>query len=419
MKTQTLQYYMHDGPSAFRFELAGELNNEGARELDDAWRTASAVIGDRALVVDMTFLTSVERDGRLLLNRWHAAGAHLVARTKTSRDLAEAIVGGPLAEVVADGNIRQERTWLPFHASFGAPKLGLVFLLAAVVFPVEVHAAHLKAETVAAWDDYIQSVNSSLLDRVRPGGSFLWTYENPDRVANVHGGEIVVAPAPGPVPRRVPGGLIHHWVAAAFLPSAKLNDVLEVTMDYDRYQEFYRPSVVASKTLARNDADDYFSMRLMNKAFFLKTTLDADYRTANVRLDDRHFYSVSRTTRVQEIEDDNQPGEHRFAEGEGHGYIWKLFSIVRLEERGDGVYVEVEAIALSREVPAAMHFVVDPIVRRVSRNSLITSIQQTEEAVLWNSMANVKPASSTATAGHSSRTSAATQQKPSAFVEIH
>ena len=42
MKSQTLQYYMHDGPSAFRFELAGSLDNEGARELEQAWRTAEA-----------------------------------------------------------------------------------------------------------------------------------------------------------------------------------------------------------------------------------------------------------------------------------------------------------------------------------------------------------------------------------------
>jgi len=410
MKSQTLQYYMHDGPSAFRFELAGDLNSQGARELEQAWRTASAVIGDRALVIDMTFVTSAEKDGRSLLARWHAEGAHLIARTKASRELAEAIIGEPLSPI--DSDRRAERTWLPFHASFGALKLGVMLLLAALLFPVEVHAAHLKAETVAAWDDYVQSVSSSLQDRVRPGGSFLWTYENPSRFANVHNGEIVVSPAPGPAPLRVPGGLIHHWIAAAYFPNAKITDILQVTKDYDRYQEFYRPSVVASKTVAREDAGDYFSMRLMNKAFFLKTTLDADYRATNVHLDDRRFYSVSRTTRVQEIEDCNQPGEYRFPEGEGSGYIWKLFSIVRLEERGDGVYVEMEAVALSREVPAAMRFVVDPIVRRVSRNSMLTSLRQTEQAV------RMKHASSPAGAENISSTSAALKHKTAAFTGV-
>src|SRR5882672_9300662 len=104
MKSQTLQYYMHDGPSAFRFELAGDLDNPGAHELYQAWRTASSVIGDRALIVDMTFVTGAEEDGRSLLAGWHAEGAQLIARSKVSRELAEAIIGEPLPDYASTGN---------------------------------------------------------------------------------------------------------------------------------------------------------------------------------------------------------------------------------------------------------------------------------------------------------------------------
>src|ERR1700675_2265985 len=128
MKSQTLQYYMHDGPSAFRFELAGDLNNEAARDLDQAWRTASSVVGDRALVVDMTFVTGAEKDGRSLLARWYAEGAQLIARSKVSRALAEAIVGEPLPESASTAIASPGRTWLPVHISFGAPKLKLTLL---------------------------------------------------------------------------------------------------------------------------------------------------------------------------------------------------------------------------------------------------------------------------------------------------
>ena len=41
----------------------------------------------------------------------------------------------------------------------------------------------------------------------------------------------------------------------------------------------------------------------MNKAFSLKTALDADYQATDVRLDNRRFYSFSKTTCVQEIEE--------------------------------------------------------------------------------------------------------------------
>jgi len=419
MKSQTLQYYMHDGPSAFRFELAGDLNNEAARDLDQAWRTASSMVGDRALVVDMTFVTGAEKDGRSLLARWYAEGAQLIARSKVSRALAEAIVGKPLPESASTGVAGTGRTWLPFHISFGAPKLKLTLVAAALLLPLHAHAANLKAETVAAWDDYVQSVSVTLQNRVRPGGSFLWTYEEPERIAKVRRGEIVVAPAPGPSPRKVRGGLIHHWIGVAFLPNVKLDDVLEVTEDYDRYQEFYRPSVIASKTLAREDSNDYVSMQLMNKAFFLKTMLDADYQSTNVRLDERRFYSVSRSTRVQEIQDYGRPSQHRMPEGQGGGYIWKLFSIGRLYQRDGGVYIELEAIALSRDIPAALRFVVDPIVRSVSRNALLTSLTQTEEAACGKSADIPKSASIPASAEHLREVPASLSNRSSAFTRVH
>jgi len=421
MKSQTLQYYMHDGPSAFRFELAGYLNNEAARDLDQAWRTASSMIGDRALVVDMTFVTGTGREGRSLLAGWHAEGAQLIANSKVSRALAEAIVGARLPEFAPASSAGTLRTWLPFRTSFRAPKLKLTLtlLVAAMLLPVHAHAANLKTETIAAWDEYVQSVSVSVQDRVRPGGSFLWTDEESERIAKVQRGEIIVIPARGPSPRKVSGGLIHHWIAAAFLPNVKLDDMLEVTEDYDRYQEFYRPSVIASKTIAREDSNDYFSMQLMNKAFFLKTMLDADYQSTNVRLDERRFYSVSKSTRIQEIQDYGRPSQHRMPEGQGGGYIWKVFSVGRLAQRDGGVYIEIEAVALSREIPAALRFIVDPIVRSVSRSALLTSLTQTEDAVCSKSADVARSAGIPASAEHLGDVPASLSNASHAFTRVH
>ena len=259
--------------------------------------------------------------------------------------------------------------------------LSFPLLVCALMFPVNVQGATLKPETIAAWGDYVQAANAAHQNRILPGGSFLWTLDDADRAAKVRAGEIVVAPASDKIPRKVSGGLIHHWIGAMFVPHVTLDQILAVARDYDRYKDFYRPSVVESKAVAIDGSNDRFSMALMNKAFFLKTALDADYQAENVRFDDRRLYIVSRTTRVQEVEEYGRTGEHRIPEGHGGGYIWKLHSISRLEERDGGVYVELEAIALSRDIPAMMHFIVDPIVRRVSRNSLLVSLQQTQDAV--------------------------------------
>lgn len=372
MKYKALNYYLHDGPKAFRFELAGHLDQAGARRLDQDWRTASSVIGDRELVVDMTLVTSADEDGRALLVRWQAAGARFIAASRESRALAESIDGLSIIERASNGD----------GATAGARRaLPLLALLVAFVFPVETSAALLKPETVASWDNYLQTVKRNLQERVRPGGSFLWALEEPDREAKVRAGEIVAAPAPGQSPKKVPGGLIHHWIGAAFVRDAKIGNILEVTRDYDRYKEYYRPSVMESKAIARGGSNDKFSMVLINKAFFLSSALDMEYQATNVRVDSRRWYSITSTTHVQEVEDYGKSAEHRIPEGIGGGYIWKLFSVARFEQRDGGVFVEVEAIALSRDVPVMLRMVVDPIVRRVSRNSILISLQQTEEAV--------------------------------------
>jgi hypothetical protein len=252
------------------------------------------------------------------------------------------------------------------------------------VTSVNATAATLKPETIAAWEKFIQTVSEVSLERAQPGHTFLWTFEDPARAAKVVNGEMLAAPASAQNPTKVPGGLIHHWVGAMFVPGVQLDELIQITRDYDRYKEFYGPSVVASKTVAHDGADDRFSMMLLNHVFFSKRALDADFQLTSVRVDQRRCYTISRSTRVQEIDAYGQPGEHRVPEGEGGGYIWKLWNVSRFQQRDGGVYVEMETVALSRDIPGAIALVANPIVRRVSRNSLLISLKQTQAAVRGN-----------------------------------
>src|SRR4051812_33078111 len=88
--------YMHDGITAFSFELAGSLSDGAVRELDQAWRTASSVIGERALIIDLTFLSAMDLSGQRLLSGWHLEGAQFVANSGTSRALLQLITGEPV-----------------------------------------------------------------------------------------------------------------------------------------------------------------------------------------------------------------------------------------------------------------------------------------------------------------------------------
>jgi hypothetical protein len=180
---------------------------------------------------------------------------------------------------------------------------------------------------------------------------------------------------------KVPSGLIHDWVGAAFIPSVALPDVLRVVRDYGRYKDIYHANVVDSKSTASSEWEDRFSLLLMNKSVIARAALDSDYQSSYTRLDNQRWYSITEATRIQEVTNYGTPSRRISPENQGTGVIWRLYSISRFEERDGGVYVEVEAVALSRDIPFSLRWLVDPIVRRISRSSLMTSLQQTRDAV--------------------------------------
>jgi hypothetical protein len=270
------------------------------------------------------------------------------------------------------------------------PLIPLVTLLS----PAVVQGAHLEPVTSQAWEDYVQSATTRMEQRLNPGQSFLWADEEPDRLAKVRAGEIVVSAAGPQIPKKVPSGLIHDWVGAVFIPDVSINDAQQVLRDYARYKDLYRPSVIDSKAIALGDKNDRFSMRLLNRSILLKTAFDAEYESSTVRVDDRCAYTIARTTRVQEIDDYGSSSERVLGAGEGHGFIWSLFAITRLMQRDGGVYVELEAIGLSRDVPSSMRWLIEPLVRRISRSSLATSLEQTQRAVMVRREMASKPVKS-------------------------
>jgi hypothetical protein len=151
--------------------------------------------------------------------------------------------------------------------------------------------------------------------------------------------------------------------------------------DYGRYKDVYRPNVIDSRLIASGESGDQFSMLLMNKSILSKTALDGDYQSSYGRLDDQRWHGTSVATRIQEVAAYGTPSQHTLPENQGTGLIWRLYSISRFEERDSGVYIEVEVIALSRDIPTSLRWFIDPIVPRISRSSLVTSLQQTQAAV--------------------------------------
>ena len=76
-----MHIYQHDSATVFRFKLRGELDGPWVRELEQAWMTATSVLRDKELVVDISGVTRADMAGLKLLCRMREGGARLAAST--------------------------------------------------------------------------------------------------------------------------------------------------------------------------------------------------------------------------------------------------------------------------------------------------------------------------------------------------
>ena len=257
----------------------------------------------------------------------------------------------------------------------------IFFLQLFFLAPAISRATELKDETLQAWQEYVRTANARMERRLHGDSAFLWIDEVPGRAQRVREGQIVVAPADRGSPQKVAHGLIHDWVGAAFIPQASFDDVFAVVNDYDHYDEIYRPAVIDSKLLDSLGSERKFSMVMMQRVLSVTAAVDGEYQSSCSQVDAQRWYCVSYSTSLREIKNFSQANERELPPDQGSGYVWRLYSITRFQQQDGGVYAEVEAIGLSRDIPAEIRWLVKPIVERLSRNAVALTLEQTRNSV--------------------------------------
>jgi hypothetical protein len=254
-------------------------------------------------------------------------------------------------------------------------------MLAVASFAVPLAAGDLNPMTIKAWDAYLKETAAHNRQRGVNGQPFLWIDESPDRVARVRRGEVVIAPANGRGTEDVFNGLIHHWIGAIFLPEATIGSLRAAIHDYDHYKQIYHPAVMDSRSVECAGDNQEFTMVWQRHVLFVNAALAARYRAHDVTLDAHRGYNVADATEVRQIESYGRPDQRLLPPDTGSGFLWRIHSLARYEERDGGVYLEVEAIALTRDIPAGLSWLVSPVVNHLSVNSLTATLRQTRDAV--------------------------------------
>jgi hypothetical protein len=170
--------------------------------------------------------------------------------------------------------------------------------------------------------------------------------------------------------------MIHDWIGATCIAGATIEKTLAVVQSYDRHHEIYRPEVVASRMVSRSGNVFEIYLRLLKKKI-ITVVLDTDHHVEYSAVSATRWCCRSHTTRITEVENAGKPTESTRPPDTGYGFLWRLSSFWRFEQREDGVWVECRAISLTRDVPKGLGWIIEPMVKKLPRDSLVATLEAT------------------------------------------
>jgi hypothetical protein len=217
---------------------------------------------------------------------------------------------------------------------------------------VRLQAAELKPETVAAFDRYVKLTEEGFA-KDQGFENFLWLDHHPTEKTMVWLQQSVVTPMrtlDHGAEIEVPGGVIQHWMGAAYLENATLEKVRDVVLSYNDYKTFFKQEVMDSKQIKRDGEQFDAFVRFYKKqvsAVVLNVNLTARYTL----IDPTRLYIASHSTHIGEVEhpkNKKKLDQERDPE-DAAGYLWRLNMYWRIFQADNGAYVELEVLSLARE----------------------------------------------------------------------
>jgi len=233
-----------------------------------------------------------------------------------------------------------------------------------IVLTEERMARSLQSDALYSMDGKPELQREALRIRLRQGETIIHQMETLD------GGRTI----------KVPGGLVHHWIALGFIPGVNLNQALALLQDYERYPVVYQPDVKRSKLLSTDGTHFDIYLRLYQKTI-ITAVFNAEFEVTYFRVDERRAHSRSYSKRIAEVENPDLPEERERPVGNDRGFLWRLYSYWRLEERDGGVYVELESVGLSRSIPLFCAWLVNPLLKSLPKSYLSRVLSSTRTAL--------------------------------------
>jgi hypothetical protein len=247
----------------------------------------------------------------------------------------------------------------------------------------------LKAETQEAFQRYVKLTEVRNEEEIKRGTDLLWVDGLPmekraEAYAALKRGEVrmqKLETLENGKAIRCPGGMIHHWTGVIFIPAAKLDAVLAVLEDYDKHSVYYAPDVERSKLESREGDHFRFFLRFRRHKV-ITVVLNTEHEVQYFHDAPGRAHSRSSAVRITEVENAGKSDEREKTPGDDGGFMWRMETWWRMEERDGGVYVQSEVASLTRDIPTGLGWMIGPFVNGIPKESLTFTLEATRRAVV-------------------------------------
>ncbi len=260
-------------------------------------------------------------------------------------------------------------------------------------------AARLFPDTVVAWTAYVSATESRIAHELESPQGFLAMDFGRDAAADrraVLGGTVVVQKTETIDAHDrivvVPSALVHHWRGDVLIPGATVAQVVSELLTGPLPKQ---EDVLRSDILERGPDRLKVYLKLQRKRL-ITVVYNSEHVVTFARHGDTRATSSSIATRIAELADPDTPEERELPAGDDRGFLWRLNAYWRYEEVPGGVIAECESISLSRDVPALLRYLVNPLIESTARESMVRTLT----SLRAHFVRSVRPASAGASATH-------------------
>jgi hypothetical protein len=224
---------------------------------------------------------------------------------------------------------------------------------------------------VSVFTSYSKALESRLALQHRSPNTFLApTASDPETAeARLRQGKLIIERLTPSTGANFSGALLHHWRGTAFAPGAKAADFERLMRDFNSYPQHFSPQVLQAKVFTQSGDHIQAWMRVRQR-HVITVVMDTTYDVTFGQLDVQHGYSISESTRIGEIDAAGTSAERTLSASEDHGFLWRLNTYWSYAEGDDGLYLQIEAVSLTRSIPRGAGWAIQPYVESIPRESL-------------------------------------------------